>query len=481
MTSRKKVTEAIRWSSLDIFTSNGVSFVLLIILSRILSPADFGITAMLAIFTTAASVVMDGGLSQSLIQRKHITHAEESSIFIFNVFMGFGIALLLYIAAPWIAAFYKQPILIDITAAMALNLCINSFGSIHVAMLTKRLEFKTLTKVSGVVSILSGLATLAAAVAGMGVWSLVIHALISSVLTVFLLWRWDPWRPVWVFNFGTIRTHFGFSGYLMFSNLLYQVYGNAFALIIGRLHTVHDVGFYNQAQKLQQLPILLMTSVISRVTFPVFSNSIEDKARLVRLLRQALAAAVFMSIPAAIMMLLLAEPLILTVYGEKWRNSIPVLEALSIAALLMPIQILNISMLTALGRADLNARLALLKFAIGISFLLLSSPYGIIAIAIAFTCANVVNVFINTHYSKRFLNYSALHQFRDLFPYFLAAVPMAATILLLRLMNFRSNFIELVVCATLGGGVYLLACKFSKLGALDHLLEMLGRKKNLSQ
>lgn len=472
---KNSVSQAVVWSAVDIFFRYGVNLIIIILLMRTLEPEAFGIIAMLGIFTSVASLFIDGGLSQALIQRQNVSHTDESSIFFLNLLMGLLVALVLCFSAHLISTFYKAPVLRDITYVMALGLFINAFGSVHTSLLTKNLNFKVIAQVGTVVSLLSGLIALVAAYQGLGVWSLVLQTLSASFLTVIMLWMLHPWRPKLVFSFLSIRSFWGFSGYFMLSALLQRTYVNIFAMVIGRVYSTPDAGFYAQAQRLQQLPIQLLTGIISRVAFPVFSSSSEDKEKLVRGLRKALALGMFMSVPVAVWLLMLAEPLVLVLFGEKWRPSVPVLQVLSLAAMLMPIQMLNIDMLKALGRTDLNVRVMVIKFLFGIGLLWIALPFGIVAIAGVFSLSTVINIFINAHYTKRLLGYAAWQQLKDIYPYVLASIPMILIVLAVKMIFSQSAHMELFLSILVGGCGYLLVCWYAKLDALEMLL-LIARK-----
>lgn len=473
---KNKVTRAVGWSAVDVFVRNGLSFLVIIFLARILSPADFGIIAMLGIFFSIASLFVDGGFSEALIQRQHVSHLDESSIFFFNLLMGFLIALLMCVAAPWIASFYNQPILRDITYVMALNLVINAFGSVHMAILTKKMDFKVIARAGVMATVISGSLAVMAALLGLGVWSLVLQTLSASLLLTAMLWIWHPWRPMWMFSLKSIRSFFGFSGYLMLSGVMYRVYENIYAMIIGKMYMPQDAGFYTQAQRLQQLPVTMLTSIVSRVAFPAFSASADDKAKLVRGLRKALGLTMFMSVPIAIIFLLLAEPLVLMLFGEKWRAAASVLQVLSFVAMVLPLQMLNISMLKALGRTDLNVRVMVIKFVTGLSLLMFASPFGLVAIAWAFVCSNVINLFVNTYYTRILLDYGTIKQLKDVAPYLLAVIPMVMIILLIEYQLEFSNMFKLVLGVLLGGLSYLVTCMLAKLDAVDSMMSVIYRK-----
>lgn len=457
------------------FLRNGVSFLVIIFLMRLLEPEAFGVIALLAIFISIASLFIDGGLSKALIQKHEVSHTDESSIFFLNLMLGLLVALCLCGVAPWIAAFYEEPILREVTYAMALGLFINAFGSIHISLLTKKLNFKVIAKVGMVVSILSGSIALAAAMAGLGIWSLVLQTLSTSLLTVVMLWFLHPWRPKWVFSLQSIRTFFGFSSYLMLSGFVSRIYGNVFVMMIGYAHSIQDVGFYNQARKFQELPVSSLTGIISRIAFPTFSSLNHDKQMLVKGLRKALALAVFMSVPLTIVLLLLPNAIILTLVGEKWLQAVPVLQMLSFATLLKPVQMLNINMLKALGRADLNFWLMLTKFILGVMVLWFVLPYGIVMVAVAYSVLSLINVFINAYYTRKLLGYSIWQQFGDISPYVLAGIPMVLIILSIKSGFDFSAQIELLVCATTGGIGYLFVCWCAKLEAMEILFKVVKK------
>ena len=326
-------------------------------------------------------------------------------------------------------------------------------------------------------SILSGSIALVAAYQGLGVWSLVLQTLSASFLTVIMLWVLYPWRPKWVFSLLSIRSFWGFSGYLMLSGILYRIYANVFAMVIGRSYSAQDAGFYVQAQRLQQLPMQLLTSIISRVAFPAFSSSLEDKEKLVRGLRKALVLGVFMSVPVAVFLMLLAEPFVLVLFGEKWRPSISVLQALSPAAMLMPIQMMNINMLKALGRTDLNVRVMVIKFLFGMALLWIALPFGIVVIAMAFSLSSVINVFVNSYYTKKLLEYGAWQQLKDVSPYILAAIPMVFIIMMTKVLFKQYIHVELLISILVGVCGYLFACWYAKLNIFEILVTVVGKSK----
>lgn len=476
---REKTSHAVKWSALDVFMRQGIQLIVLIVLARLLTPEDFGVIAMLALFVGLAGIFIDSGFSSALIQRQSTTLADESTVFFFNLMMGTVVALLLCFLAPFISTFFKQPILQFLTYAMAFNLFLNAFGSIHTTLLTKEMNLAVIAKVGAAASAISGLLAILLAYQGFGVWSLVAQTIAASVISVSLLWLWHPWRPVWAFNVASLRSFFVFGGYEMAANLTDVFSTNLYLILIGKLFSARDVGLYDRAQKTQQLPIVLMTAIINRVVYVAFASASADKDKLVRGLRKAQALAMFLNTPLLLGMILLAKPLILTLMGEQWGDCVPVFQVLGLAGLLWPMHLLNLSLLKAQGRSDLYFKITIFKKILTISLTVAASFYGIMAIAWAQLASSIFAFFVNAHYTKVLLNYGALKQLRDIAACFVALIPMAAIITLVISINQLSPLLELFVATIVGGGTYLLTCRWFWTEALFDFLGLIGRKSQL--
>lgn len=473
-TLHQKTTSAAKWSALDVFMRQGVQFVVSVVLARILAPEDFGVIGMLAMFIGVAGIFIDGGFSSALIQRQRITHTDESTVFFFNFGMGMFAALLLCVAAPWIAAFFKQPVLQYLTYAMAFNLFISGFGSIHSTLLSKELNFKTTAKVGVVSSVLSGVLAIYMASQGYGVWSLAGHAVASGTITVLLLWLWHPWRPAWAFSIASLRSFFSFGGYTMAATLTDVFSTNLYLILIGKMYSARDVGFYSRAQNTQQLPITLMIGIINRVAFSTFASVAEDKARLVRGLRQAQAIAMLINTPILVGLIILAEPLVLTLFGAQWLPCVPILQVLGLSGLLWPMHVLNLNILTAQGRSDLFFRLTISKKVFTISLTVAASFYGVMAIAWMQVIVSTLSYFANTYYTKVLLGYGGWKQLSDLAMNFMAVIPMAVAVYFISDMMHTLPLLKLAVASTVGGGVYWLTCRLLCVELLDECLRVAG-------
>ena len=473
-TLRQKTTSAAKWSALDVFMRQGVQFIVFIVLARMLVPEDFGVIAMLTLFIGVAGIFIDSGFSTALVQRKNTTHVDESTVFFFNLGVGAVAGLLLCATAPWIAKFFNQPVLQYLSYAMAFSLFVGAFGSIHTTLLSKEMNFKTTAKVGIVSSVVAGALAIYMANQGYGVWSLAGHTVGLGIVTVLLLWRWHPWRPSWTFSFGSLRSFFRFGGYTMAATLTDVFSTNLYLILIGKMYSIRDVGFYDRAQKTQQLPIMLMMGIINRVAFPTFASVAEDKGRLVRGLRQAQAISMFVNIPALVGIIILAEPLVLTLFGEQWLPCVPILQVLGLGGLLWPLHVLNLNILMAQGRSDLFFKITILKKVLTISLTVAASFYGVMAIAWTQVVVSIIGYFVNTHYTEALLGYGGMKQLRDLAVNFAAVIPMAGVVYLTTDMMQTLPIIELSLASIVGGVVYLLTCRLLRVELLNECLMLAG-------
>lgn len=476
-TLHKKTTSAAKWSALDVFMRQGVQFCVTLVLARILTPDDFGVIAMLALFIGVAGIFIDGGFGAALIQRQNITHTDESTVFYFNLGMGAFVALMLSVAAPWIATFFKQPVLEYLSYAMAFNLFVNAAGTIHNTLLNKELNFKTLAKIGATSSVLSGVLAVYMAVEGYGVWSLAGQTVVSGIVTVLLLWLWHPWRPALVFSFDSLRSFFRFGGYEMAAVLTDVFSTNLYLILIGKMYSARDVGFYDRAQRTQQLPIALMMGIINRVAYSTFSTVAKDKARLARGLRQAQAMSMFVNTPVLIGVIILAEQLVLTLFGPQWLPCVPILQVLGLVGLLWPLHVLNLNILKAQGRADLFFWITMFKKVFTISLTIVASFYGIMAIAWTQVIISVFAYFVNTHYTKVFLDYGGFRQLGDLAVNFIAVIPMGVFVYIMSNVMQASPLTELFVLGIAGAMIYLLTCRVLCAELLNECLTMAGIRK----
>jgi len=470
---KSKTLHALFWSFLERFGQQGIQFVISIILARLLLPEEFGLIAMLMIFMAIAQSFINSGFGQALIQKQDATHIDECSIFYFNILVGFLAAGLLCLAAPWIARFYNQPLLVTLTYALSLNLIFNAFGLVQTALLTKQIDFKTQLKVSVLATVISGTIGVIMALNGLGVWSLVAQSLSSNLFRTILLWFFNTWRPSPVFSLDSLRGMFTFGSRLLASGLLDTVFRNIYIVVIGKLFSPAALGFYTRAKGLQELPVFNISAIISRVTFPVFSSMQDDKARLKRGVRKALTMLVMINFPMMVGLAIVAKPLVLVLLTEKWIPCVPYLQLLCVVGMLYPLHVINLNVLTAQGRSDLFLRLEILKKILIVIAIAVTYRWGIIAMIYGQIVTSCLAYFLNAYFTGKMLDYPITEQIRDLIPSLMLASIMGGGVYAFHYAPIVNQPVLLLVQIMTGVVLYSVLCYIFRISSFMEVIEMI--------
>lgn len=417
-----RASRATWWSAMEIGARYGVQFVVTVVLARLLIPSDFGLLAMLLVFTALGSVLADAGFGTALIQRPAIQARDQTTVFCINMAAAVALGSLLWSCSDAIAAFYRQPQLAGLARAMAWVLPLSAFGAVPDAMLTRRLDFKARAYAQLLASVISGLLGVGLALRGMGVWSLVVQTLAAAGTRSIALWFFSGWRPSGGFSWTSLRELFRFGGYLLLSGILNVASTRIQLLALGRLFDAGTLGYYTLAQNGADVPKGLMGAMLGRVGLPVFSEISHDNVALHAALRRALRLSMFLFMPAMLGIALAAEPLVVLVYGVQWAKAAPVLALLAIAGTLWPLHVLNLAALTAQGRSDRFLILELVKNVSIICLTVLAARWGALGMAAAMVVASIISAVINTWYTRRMLGYGLLAQLAEQWPTFLMSV-----------------------------------------------------------
>ena len=410
---KKRAANAAWWSVIEISSRYSMQFAVMVVLARILMPEDFGLIAMLMVFTSIGALLVDSGFGTALIQRQQTTPDDETTMFIFSISVGLLTSVVLIISASPISIFFEQPKLLELIRVMALTLPLGALAAVPDALLTMRLDFKARARAEVTASVISGIAAIMLAYFGFGVWSLVWQAIVGLMLRSMLLWLYSNWRPRGRFSSASFRNLFGFGAYMLLSALLNTATTQVQSLLLGKLYDSRTLGFYSLAQNTQQAPTSFMASILNRVGLPVFSAISEDADQLLMALRRSLRMAMFLFVPGMVGIALVAKPLMELLYGERWVSAAPILRILAVSAALWPMHVLNLAAISAQGRSDLFFRLTVIKHLAAMALIVVCSPAGPNAIAWAVFASSIFSVFVNTHYSKKLLGYGAAAQFVD--------------------------------------------------------------------
>lgn len=423
-----KTRSALLWNAADIMARQGLGFLVTVVLARLVTPHEFGLIALMALFAGVASAFVDSGFSSALIQRQDVTHTDESTVFWFNLLMGAVVALVLVASGSWIAGFYGQPILEALSAWLGLNVFLSAAGAIQATLMTKSLNFRTQMKISVVATLGSGAVAIVMAMNGMGVWALAAQIVLATLITTLLLWGLSPWRPALVFSRESVRKLFSFGGYLMVAGLMDVIYTRLYSVLIGKLYSVSDLGFYNRADGARQLPLGVLGSMLSRVAFPVYSMASQDIAVLRRGVRFSVRTMMLVNVPLMLGMAAVSGPLIMAVFGPVWAPAVPLLQVMCLASVLWPLHVINLQALKAQGHSHLFFRLEVIKKVLGVMFLLVGTLFGVIGMVWSGALFSIVAFVINAWYTGKHLDYGAVSQTRDFLAVLGIGVPMAAIV-----------------------------------------------------
>lgn len=470
MSLKLRSTVALRWSALDQIVRQILLFGVSVTMARLVAPEAYGTIALLMFFTGLAGVFVDGGLSSALIQKKNTTHTDESTVFWFNLGTGVLMGSVLFFSAPWISRFYGLPVLVPITRIITLQFVLGACNSVQTTLFTKNLDFKTPLKVTSIATIVSAIIGITLAWHGYGIWALVAQTMVAVFVQTLLIWWISPWRPAFIFSSDSFRTLFHFGGYLFLSGLLNTAYNRFYALIIAKLYGVRDLGIYNRADAIKQLPTNVLTGILSRVAFPIFSQTSDDLPRLLRGLRMAIRGVMFLNIPMMMGIACVAEPLILTLFGKEWQAAVPILQILAISGILWPLHVLNLSVLKALGHSGKFLKVEVIKKSVGVALVSGGALYGMHGMAWAVVVSSIFSFVFNAYYNGVLLKYGAWRQVVDFSPALGCGVAMTVAVLLLaQFIDFASP-IQLILLSSTGVLAYVACAKILRVKELDDAL-----------
>lgn len=425
MSLKQKTISGVIWSSIDNFAKQGIVFIVGIILARLLEPEDFGLIGMIAIFIAVSETIVRSGFTEALIRKNNCTQADYSTVFYYNLVVGVFFYVVLYFFSPSISRFFEEPQLKSILRVLSLILIINSISIIQMAILTKRVDFKLLTRVSIFSSGISGILAIYLAYKGFGVWSLVVMRLVMQGLNSLFLWVWNKWRPSLLFSIDSFRELFGFGSKLLASGLLHTIYENVYYLIIGKYFSAAQLGYFTRAKLFSDFPSRNINMVMGRVTYPILAQIQDDPEKLREAYRRIIKSIMYITFALMLGLSAVAEPLILTLIGEKWRQSIIYLQLFCFASMLYPLHALNLNMLKVKGRSDLFLKLEIIKKLLAIPVIVIGVVFGIKYMIIGLIFNSFIGYFLNSYWSGKLIGYSSMDQVKDITPSFLLSAGMA--------------------------------------------------------
>lgn len=453
---RKKTLSAVLWNTIEKFLVKGSSFFISIILARLLSPADYGLIGMLAIFIALSQVFIESGFAKALIQKQDCTDVDYSTAFYSNLGLSLFVYVLLFVTAPWVAFFYEEPQLCRILRILSINFVIGSFNIVQRAKLMARMDFKSLAKINFVGVVGGGICGIIMAYTGWGVWSLVGQAITNTLVMLFLFPHYSNWKPIWIFSFDSFKRLFGFGSKLLITGSVATIVNNISTIAIGKAYKSDQLGYYTRATQFSEMIAYTVNDILGTVTFPVLSELQDEKDRLVAVYRKSLYYTAFIIFPVMILMALLARPLVLVLLTEKWLPCVLLLQILCIARMFTPLSAINMNVLNAIGRSDLFMKVDLCKIPILLISLAITIPISVTAIVIGNLITTVICFFINAYYPGKLFGYGAWEQIKDYKKIFLAVVIMTVLVVI-SICIFKNIWFQLLAGTFLGGTGYIVS------------------------
>lgn len=446
---KNKTVKGVGWSFIDNLSSSGITFLVGLVLARLLTPSEYGIMAILTIFIAVSNSIVDSGFSNALIRKTDARRVDYNTVFLFNLLVSGLLYVVLFLAAPAISRFFKEPLLVEVMRVIGWVLVINALAIIPRTLFVKEVNFKTQTKVSLIASLSSGVIGIGMALAGLGVWSLVGQQLSRQLLNTLFLWIYCTWHPAWEFSMQSFKELFGFGSKLLLSGLLDTVFKEIYSLVIGRCYTSAQLGQYTRANQFNQIFSSNLTTVIQRVSYPVLSSIQNEPERLREAYRKVIKSTMLISFACMLGLAAVARPLILILIGEKWLPAVGFLQIICFSGMLYPLHAINLNILQVKGRSDLFLRLEIIKKIIAVGPLVLGVLFSIEYMLWGSVCTSLIAYFLNSYYSADLIDYPTKEQIKDILPTFLISFVTAAAMWSLTLLSL-SHWLLLPLQCLLG-------------------------------
>lgn len=449
-----------------------VSFVVSIVLARILLPEDYGVIALVTVFITILQVFVDSGLATALIQKKESDDLDFSSVFYFNIFICILLYCLLFFLAPYIAFFYENSELTSVVRVLGLTVVISGVKGIQQAYVSKHMIFKRFFYSTLGGTVFSAILGIKMAYSGFGIWALVAQHLSNTAIDTLILWVTVKWRPKKEFSWFRLKTLLSFGWKLLVSSLLDTLYSNLRSLIIGKMYSSKDLAFYNQGEKFPKVIVANINSSIDSVLLPTMSKAQDDKASVKKMTRRAIKTSTYIMAPLMIGLAFCAEPIVRIVLTDKWIDSVFYLRIFCITYMFWPIHTANLNAINALGRSDWFLKLEIIKKIVGMVILLSTMWFGVKAMAYSLLLNSVLSQIINSWPNKKLLGYGYIEQFHDFFPSILLSIIMGICVYLIGFLPFNI-IITLIIQIFAGAVIYIGLSAIFRLEEFEYLVGMI--------
>lgn len=459
---KDKTVKGTFWSAADAFLGQGVSFLVGLVLARLLTPDEYGLIGIVTIFTTILLGVVDSGFSNALIRKKEVQEKDYSTLFYSNLAISILMFLLMYAGAPFIANFFEQPQLVELCRVMGLLLIFQALSIVQYTILSRKIDFKTKTKANVFSAVLSGVLGIVMAFTGFGVWSLVAQQLSRQLLFSIGLWVLNKWWPKFEFSIESFKYMWGFGWKMLLSGLLNNIWNQLYQVVVGKFYSTATLGQYSRSKEYANIFSSNLTSIVQRVSYPVLSQIQDDKDRLVSGYRRIIKVTMFVTAISMISLGAVSEPLIYCLIGPQWREAATYLPLICISMSLYPLHSINLNMLQVQNRTDIFLYLEIVKKVISVGPLLLGIFVNIYWMLIASIAAGIIAFFLNSYYTGKKLGYSSWMQLKDVAPCYGVAFAIGIAVYFFKYLPLN-NWVILPLQVVVGTMVFFIICEKSNM------------------
>lgn len=472
---KKKAVSGVAWTSVERFSQQIIQFVIGIAIARVLMPSDYGVVGMTAIFFAIANTFIDSGFGNAIIQKKDRNEDDYATCFYFNIIVAIVLYAVLWFCSPAIASFYRTPILRDVTRAMGLNLIIDSLTISQTAKMTAELRFKPMAVITIVSQLITGAIGLYMAYTGWGVWALVFQTIAGSLARLLMIEGYLRWIPKRTFSKASFRHMFSFGSKILASGLINTIYSNLYTLVIGRVFSAKDVGYYNRANQFSFLPSSTILNIFMKVAYPLMAKVQDDTSKLRQAYKKFLRVPIFILWPILFGLIALSKPLILILLGAKWLPCVPLLQVLCIGSFFEPLTHINLNILYVKGRTDLVLKLELIKKPIAFALLFGMIPLGLWWLCFGRAIYGFIAYCFNCYYTQKFIDFGFWKQIYYNIPVLLKSAIMGM-LCYGCLFIFSNPWTQLTVGVAIGVASYFLMCVVTKDETWEDVVSIVKKK-----
>lgn len=469
---QKKVLSGLVWKFGERMGAQAVSFLVSMILARLLLPSDYGVIALITIFIDIANVFVSSGFGAALVQKKDADNVDFSSVFYFSIGMSWMLYGIVFAFAPVVAGFYDKEILIPVLRVMALKLPLAGVNSVQHAYVQKKMLFKRFFFSTLIGTVGSAVLGIFMAYHGFGPWALVAQYLFNSTMDTVILWFTVKWRPVLAFSMERMKTLFGFGWKMLCSELIHTSYSQIRSLVIGKVYTERDLAFYNQGGKLPNIIVTNINSSISSVLFPAMTLKQDNRQKMKGMVRLSIRVSSYVMWPLMIGLMVMTEPVIRLIFTEKWLPCVPYMQIACIQYALEPVQTANVQAVKAMGKGRTYLLMEIIKKTFGIVMIVAVMYRGVMAIALTAMVVTFFAALVNSTPNRKFLGYSYREQLADLLPSILLAGAMGVCVYFVGMIPV-SALVSICLQVAAGVAVYILLSLLFKVSQFTYILNTL--------